>query len=217
MPVDPAPLAVVLGAVRIADAVACALLLLFALWGMRRGALRQVLSLGVLFGALAVATWLASRAEGTVAKVTSLDGEAREAAAWGGVLFAALVVGGVLLSFVASRLPASAHGRTDRLLGALFGGVKGALVLVVLAYVLAAGTPADEPSLSRTDAAREAPGDVSPWVARLRGSWSASAMATGAGWIERVVRLPAWVAKRRQAVDEALRAEASPPRRPRER
>ena len=211
-----APLTITLAAVRIADAVGLALLLLFALWGLRRGALRQVLSFGVVVGALFVATWLAPQAESTVAKVTSLVGDVREAAAWGAVLFAALVLGGVALSYLCCRLPARAHGRGDRLPGALFGGLKGAPVLVALGYVLAAVGPGAGPSLARTSDAPVVVREDSAWVGRLRGSLSAGAMARGADWIGGVIELPAWIERRRAAVDAALQAEAGSARRPRQ-
>lgn len=206
MSADPSLLAITLAAVRIADAVALALILLFALWGMRRGALRQSLSLGVLVGSLAVAAWLGPQAEATVAKVTSLSGEAREAAAWVAVLFASLVVGGVALSFACCRMPDQATGRSNRMLGALLGGVKGVLVLTVLAYVLASGSAQAGPALSRTAEPKAPASDTSPWVGRLRGSMAASVMATGSRWLGGVVELPTWIERRRAAVDEALQS-----------
>ena len=214
-----APLAVTVAAVRIADAVGLALLLLFALWGLRRGALRQVLSLTVLVGALVLAGRLGPAAEGTLAKVTSLTGEAREAAAWAAVLFAGLVVGGVLLSFLCCRMAERPHGRLDRLGGALFGGVKGAIVLTVLAYVLAAGAPGPAPSLSRGSgpATQETAEAESPWVARLRGSVSARFMAVGSDWLAGLMPLPSWIERRRSEVDDLLRADAGLARRPRTR
>lgn len=214
--VDLMPLAGTVAAVRIVDAVGCALVLLFALWGMRRGALRQALSLAVVVGALVLAGRLGPHAEATVAKVTSLTGEAREAAAWGAVLFAALVVGGVALSFACCRMPEGARGRTDRLLGAFFGGVKGVLVLTVVAYVMAARAPEPRPPLSRGAEPRAASeAATSPWVERLRGSVSARVMAAGAAWLSRVVPVPPWIEARRSEVDALLRADAGPARRPR--
>ena len=98
-----------------------------------------------------------------------------------------------------------ATGRGNRLAGAFFGGVKGVLVLTVLAYVLAAGSARDAPALSRTAEPREPVSTISPWVGRLRGSFASRVMATGSRWLSGVVELPAWIERRRAAVDDALR------------
>ena len=107
--------------VRIADAVVLVLLALFAWWGARRGAIRQVLSLSVLVGAFFAAGVLAPGFAPTVAKLTDLDPGPRLAVAWVVVLFAALVVGAILLRWMAARLPEPDGQGASRLIGGVLG------------------------------------------------------------------------------------------------
>jgi len=124
------------------DLIVLAVLALTALFGAMGGALRQVVQL-----AAAVLGWLAARhlaapvAAGLARSVAPLLARAAASALlFLGVAALASLLGGALLR--GSGLAAAVRGPTDRGLGALLAGAKGALASWVLlsALVLAGGT-----------------------------------------------------------------------------
>jgi len=199
-----APLASLGAALRAADAGVLVVLALFAWWGARRGALRQVLSLSVLVGAFFVAGALAPRLEPTVAKLTDLAAGPRLAAAWVVVLFCALVVGAILLRWVAARLPEPGRRPADRWLGGALGLLKGCFVGLLLAYALLAAGDGEAPTpLSRTGDGAKREASV-PLVERMHDSLAAHGMASGADLLESLFELPPWVQQHMDELDERL-------------
>lgn len=213
-----------LAMLRSSDAVLLAVLALFAWWGARRGAVRQLLSLSVIVAAFFAAGALAPRLVPTLSKLTRLDPGEPLAAAWVTALFGVLVVGAIVLRFVTQRLPAPGRSAANRWLGGLLGLTKGLLVAVVVGYAVlgaadrtrtSAWTP---PALSRPDGAALTPREgsgASGLTHRLRGSISAEGLAQGASLLARYLQIPPWVQEQVDAINERLAS--APVRRPRER
>jgi membrane protein required for colicin V production len=180
-------------------------LALFTWWGARRGAIRQMLSLGVVLGGLALAGHLAPRLVPTVNKLASLEPGPALAAAWAAALFGALVLGALLLRALSSRLPPARGGAANRWIGALLGLAKGLVVGVVVGYaVLASSGGAPTPALSRPDVAPERPTPTAGLAGRLRGSVSAEGLAEGASLLGRWFRVPDWIRFQVEAVNASL-------------
>lgn len=218
------PSATSLAMLRSSDAGLLVILALFAWWGARRGAVRQLLSLSVIVGAFYAAGALAPRLVSTLSKLTRLDPGEPLAAAWAAALFGALVVGAILLRFVTPRLPAPGRSPADRWLGGLLGVAKGLLVAVVVGYALLGvsdrtrPTTWSVPSLSRPQGAEAPPlqgGGDSGLTDRLRGSVSAEGLLQGASLLARYFQIPPWVQDQVDAVNARLAP--GPVRRPRER
>lgn len=186
------------------DAILLLLLFLFATWGAIRGTLRQLLSIVVLGGALFAAGPLAPHIEPTVAKVAGLASGERLAAAWGVAFVCVLVLGAILVAFLAHRLRPRSRGGWDRVFGALLGAAKGACVLLIVGYALLGGLGRrDAPSLSRPTPSvtvRSAP----PLVGAVRGSTSARWLAAGADLLLHLLALPPWIHDRVDAVNRRL-------------
>lgn len=154
------------------DAVMLALLVVSVLVGAARGLVFEILSLAGWFAAWFSGLWL-----GPLLAPYLPVGEAGSTLNRG-VAFACAFLGVLILWSLAARVAASLIGKTplrplDRLLGAVFGLVRGALVLLALAAVLAY-TPA-----VRSDAWRGSVGAVwlnaslqvlMPWVASATGA-----------------------------------------------
>ena len=113
-----------------ADIVICAIVLLSAAIGLMRGLVREVLSLAVWAGAFVLALGLAPRVAPELEGIAN-DPTVRHVIAFAVVFLTTLIVGG-LLQWMASRLIATTGlTGTDRLLGFLFGALRGAVVCIV--------------------------------------------------------------------------------------
>lgn len=114
------------------------------LLGLLRGFVREIFSLL----AWALAVWLAaSYAEAFSPRLETLiePGPLRKAAAFCIILFVTLVLGGIVGSLIAKLVSRAGLSGTDRLVGLVFGLVRGALLVAVL--VLVAGlTPMPQAS-----------------------------------------------------------------------
>ena len=86
--------------------------------------------------AFALAGPLGPRIEGSLSKVVTLSPVGTACAAWGTAFFGVLVAGAIVLHLVRAPLDRARLGALDRPAGAFVGLVKGAVVLVVAAYVL---------------------------------------------------------------------------------
>jgi membrane protein required for colicin V production len=117
------------------DWVVLAVLLASVLLGIWRGLVYEVLSVISWIAAFVLAQWLAA----DVAAMLPMDeaGEAVRYAAAFVVVFIAAVFAGALLAWLTKKLIESVGLRpADRALGALFGLVRGVVLVLVLAVVV---------------------------------------------------------------------------------
>ena len=196
------------GMLRSSDAGLIVILALFTWWGARRGALRQLLSLGVVIGALVAAGHLAPKLVPTVNKLTTLDPGEPLAVAWASALFLALVLGAICLRFVTGRMPKPEPSPANRWIGAGLGLAKGVVISVVVGYtILASAGQEPAPALSRPAGdARAKP--TSGLVDRMRGSLSAEGLARGADLLQGWVGVPPWIQDQIETVNQQLDADA---------
>jgi membrane protein required for colicin V production len=121
--------------VTVYDAVILAIIAAFALWGFWRGFIRETAeTAGLILGALAGWHW--SPALGRLLPPHSLPLMLRTAVAFLAIL-AAVFIGAAVLGWMGRKL--LSHGPMkllDRVGGFLFGGVKGAVVVIALAVLI---------------------------------------------------------------------------------
>ena len=107
--------------------------------GLWRGFIKEVFALAVWIAAL----WLAFQFSGVVAdmfgEMVSLP-SARTALAFSGIFIVVLLVGGLLTFLLGKLVESTGLSGTDRLLGAVFGLIRG-LALVILMILVAGFTP----------------------------------------------------------------------------
>jgi membrane protein required for colicin V production len=115
------------------DFVVIGILLLSSLLGLWRGLVHELMALLGWPFALVLCKLLA----GHLAPLLPLKEEgARVVGAYALVFIAALIVWSVLTRLLARLLKAVGSGWSDKLLGGLFGLVRGALILLVLAWLV---------------------------------------------------------------------------------
>ena len=173
-------------------------LALSALVGLLRGAAYEVIALGGWFAAFVLAhlyaAWLGAYLLGDLVRQPDL----RTALAYVACFVLVLLAAGVLATLARLLLRSTGLGMLDRSLGALFGVLRGALVIVLLA--LAAGytqLPSSDvwkgsllAPLASAGAARVAP--LLPLAgAQDRPAWTQAPWAAGAGRLATEVPVPA--------------------------
>jgi membrane protein required for colicin V production len=112
---------------------------LSVLVGGLRGFVKEVFSLAVWIAAFLVAMQFSGVVAEQLPQSVSLP-SARSALAFGGLFLAVLLVGGLLTFLVGQLVEKTGLSGTDRLLGGVFGALRG-LVLVVLLLLIAGFTP----------------------------------------------------------------------------
>lgn len=116
------------------DYVILALLGISGLLGLLRGFVREIFSLMTWIAA----AWLAIHFSAHFAPYLEPfvePGPLRKAAAFCIVLFAVLVIGAIVGSLIAKLLSSAGLSGTDRLVGLVFGTMRGALLVALLAAV----------------------------------------------------------------------------------
>lgn len=175
-----------------ADAVLLGLLLLFALWGAMRGALRQILGLVVLGAAFPLAARFGPRIEPTVVKAVTVEGADLHLVAWAAVFAGVLIAGGAVIAALGPLLGSLA--KKGRGLGALLGLVKGVVVLTVLLHAaLFAWRGPDRPD----------------WIRAVESSHAAVVARQVRQGLEKLSAVPGPLERRIEAVDDRI-AGASP-------
>lgn len=124
------------------DSIILAVIALSVLVGLARGLVREVLSLAMWACALLVARFYFPRLQPLLAEWIASE-SIRMAAAFLIIVLVVLVVGTLIGHLVTRLVDRSGLTGTDRLLGGLFGAVRGGL-LIAMAVFLAALTPLPE-------------------------------------------------------------------------
>lgn len=121
------------------DYIIIAVIGLSALIGLARGLIREVLSLGIWAGALLLAWLYHPELDARLVEWISTP-SVRKGAAFLILVFAVLLAGALIGHLITSLVEKTGLSGTDRLLGLLFGGVRGG-VLVAMAVFLVSITP----------------------------------------------------------------------------
>lgn len=108
-----------------------------------RGFVREAMSLVVWAAALAVAMFFYQHLAQWLVDVIDTP-SLRFVVAWLVLFIAVLIVGGMVNYLLGQMIRATGLSGTDRLLGVIFGGARGAIVVLVVLIVLPGILPVDE-------------------------------------------------------------------------
>ncbi|WP_297527088.1 CvpA family protein [Thiohalobacter sp.] len=122
-----------------ADIVILVIIAISALLSLVRGFMKEALSLVTWIAAFWVSLAFTDRAAALLANWVSLP-SARAALAFAGLFVTVLLLGGLVNYLIGQLVRKTGLGGTDRMLGMVFGVVRGAMVVAVL--VLLAGLTA---------------------------------------------------------------------------
>jgi membrane protein required for colicin V production len=112
------------------DYVIVAIVAISAMIGLVRGVVREVLSLGIWILAIVLALAFSDRLAEMLA--SRIDAPAvRYVSAFAMIFIATLVIGGVAQWLVMQLVATTGLSGTDRLIGLMFGGLRGAVVCIV--------------------------------------------------------------------------------------
>ena len=117
------------------DIVLLIIILLSALIGLVRGLLREVLSLASWFAAFMLALYFAPVAADYLAAHLA-DEAMRLGVGFVTIFVITLIAGGIVQWLLRKLVETSGLSGTDRLLGFLFGGVRGVLVSIIFLILL---------------------------------------------------------------------------------
>ena len=128
------------------DIVILSVVLISALVGLLRGFVKEVFSLANWIAALILSYWFHDLVGALLPLGDSVSDLIRSLAG-GAIVFITVLVGGGLLSTLASKLvKATGLSGTDRTLGMVFGLLRGSIVVLVLLIVVASASPVAEQS-----------------------------------------------------------------------
>jgi len=120
----------------IVDWVIIAIVGASTLISLRRGFIREALSLVTLIAAMIVSRLFGAQAATLLVNIIEVD-SVRNIAAYVGLFFTTLLVGGLVNSLVVQIVKVAGLSGLDKLLGLMFGFLRGGLIIVVVVAVLA--------------------------------------------------------------------------------
>lgn len=118
------------------DVVILAIIALSSLFGLWRGFVREVLSLAAWIAAIVVARAYSPDVGPMLSAVTNSE-TAQYVAAFALLCLGTLIVGALINHFMARLIHFAGLQMTDRLLGSLFGILRGLLIAAILIYFAA--------------------------------------------------------------------------------
>lgn len=119
------------------------IIVLSALISLQRGFVKEALSLVVWFAAIIVSMLFHQNLQVLLADYIQTS-SLQQIAAFGILFFITLIVGSMVNHLVAAIVKATGLSGTDRLLGTLFGLLRGAMVVLVILILMPAIVPIDQ-------------------------------------------------------------------------
>jgi membrane protein required for colicin V production len=117
------------------DYIIVGIMAISALIGLIRGFVREVLSLAVWVLAIVLSLAFAERVAPQLANYVEVA-SMQYVAAFALIFVATLIVGGIVQWLIARLVQSTGLSGTDRLVGVVFGGLRGAVVCIVAAIAL---------------------------------------------------------------------------------
>ena len=117
------------------DYIILSIMAISALIGLVRGFVREVLSLAVWISAIVLSLAFADRVAPELSRYVALP-SMQYVAAFALIFVASLLVGAVVQWLIARLVQSTGLTGTDRLVGVVFGGLRGAVVCIVAAIAL---------------------------------------------------------------------------------
>lgn len=120
-----------------ADWAICAIIALSALISLQRGFVKEALSLAVWFAAIVVSMLFHQNLQVLLADFIQIS-SLRQIAAFAILFFITLIVGSMVNHLIAAIVKATGLSGTDRLLGTVFGVLRGAMLVLVILILMPA-------------------------------------------------------------------------------
>jgi membrane protein required for colicin V production len=126
-----------------ADWVIIAILGISSLISLKRGFVKEALSLAIWLIAFAVASWFGPRLSPLLTPYLDTP-SLRQMAAFAGLFIATLVVGSAVNYLLSTLIKATGLSGTDRMLGVLFGLLRGLIIVMILVLYVPKLVPVNE-------------------------------------------------------------------------
>jgi membrane protein required for colicin V production len=126
-----------------ADWAICAIIALSALISLQRGFVKEALSLAVWFAAIVVSMLFHQNLQVLLADFIQIS-SLRQIAAFAILFFITLIVGSMVNHLIAAIVKATGLSGTDRLLGTVFGVLRGAMLVLVILILMPAIVPIEQ-------------------------------------------------------------------------